>query len=304
MIGTLSTSHPVAMSCHAVGIDRTSYAHFSTDGQTIRQRKAVEDTLLRAAIEKVINTEFPKYGYRPMTKHLKRTGFVIRGKSVNRKRVLRVMGENNLLCEIKKSFINTTDSNHELLKYGNILKKEAIDITRLDQVWVSDFTYIRLPEGFCYLAVVMDAFSRKVIGYCLSKDMDVELVLTALKMAVKERKITNANDQLIHHSDQGVQYCSHEYTDLLQFHGIRISMSNLGSPWQNGRAESFFKTLKSNEVYLNDYQNIWEAKKNLFKFIEDVYNAKRLHSSLGYVPPNEYEETLKITERTQTAPLR
>ncbi len=301
MIETLSISHSASMSCQAVGIDRTSYAHFSGDGQTIRQRKAVEDTLLRDAIEKVINTEFPKYGYRPMTKHLKRIGFVIRGKPVNRKRVLRVMRENNLLCEIKKSFINTTDSNHDLLKYPNILKKEKVEMSHLDQVWVSDFTYIRLPEGFCYLAVVLDAFSRKVIGYCLSKDMDVELVLTALKMALKERRITNAHDQIIHHSDQGVQYCSHEYTELLKFHGIRISMSNLGSPWQNGRAESFFKTLKTNEVYLNDYQNIWEAKKNLFKFIEDVYNAKRLHSSLGYVPPNEFEEQLKITERIQTA---
>jgi transposase InsO family protein len=143
------------------------------------------------------------------------------------------------------------------------LKKEQIEIGHLNQVWASDFTYIRLPEGFVYLAVVLDAHSRKVIGYCLSKDMDTELVLTALNMAIRERRVTNAKDQLIHHSDQGVQYCSHEYTDLLKFHGIRISMSNLGSPWQNGRAESFFKTLKSNEVYLNEYQNIYEAKQNL-----------------------------------------
>lgn len=304
MINTLSVVHSNAMSCQAVGIDRTSYSHFRSEGETVRQRKAVEDTLLRDAIEKVINGEFPKYGYRPMTKHLRRIGFVIQGKSVNRKRVLRVMRENNLLCEIKKSFITTTDSNHPLLKYPNILKKEQIEIERLDQVWVSDFTYIRLPEGYCYLAVVMDAFSRKVIGYCLSQDMNTDLVLTALKMALKERSITNAHNQLIHHSDQGVQYCSHEYIELLQFHGIRISMSNLGSPWQNGRAESFFKTLKSNEVYLNDYQNIWEAKQNLFKFIDDVYNAKRLHSSLGYVPPNEFEALLKTTEPIQTAPLR
>jgi transposase InsO family protein len=296
--------HSDAVSCQAVGIDRTSYIHFKSEGQGVRQRRALEDTLLRDEIEKVINGEFPKYGYRPMTKHLQRTGFVIGGKPVNHKRVLRVMRENNLLCEIKKSFINTTDSNHALLKYPNILKKEQVEITRLDQVWVSDFTYIRLPEGFCYLAVAMDAFSRKVIGYCLSQDMDTHLVLTALKMALKERRITNTHDHLVHHSDQGVQYCSHEYTELLKLSGIRISMSNLGSPWQNGRAESFFKTLKSNEVYLNDYQNIWEAKQNLFKFIDDVYNAKRLHSSLGYLPPNEFEELLKTTENIQTAPLR
>lgn len=213
---------------------------------------------------------------------------------MNHKRVLRVMQENNLLCE--KSFINTTDSNHDLFKYPNILRKEKIEIRHLDQVWVSDFTYIRLPEGFCYLAVILDAFSRKVIGYCLSKDMDIGLVLTALKMAIKERRVVNADQKITHHSDHGVQYCSYEYTDLLKFHGIRISMSDLGSPWQNGRAESFFKTLKTNEVYLKDYRNIYEAKANLFKFIDDVYNAKRLHSSLDYISPNEFEEKLLTTK--------
>ena len=213
---------------------------------------------------------------------------------MNHKRVLRVMQENNLLCE--KSFINTTDSNHDLFKYPNILRKEKIEIRHLDQVWVSDFTYIRLPEGFCYLAVILDAFSRKVIGYCLSKDMDIGLVLTALKMAIKERRVVNADQKITHHSDHGVQYCSYEYTDLLKFHGIRISMSDLGSPWQNGRAESFFKTLKINEVYLKDYRNIYEAKANLFKFIDDVYNAKRLHSSLDYISPNEFEEKLLTTK--------
>jgi putative transposase len=304
MIRTLSTSHAVAVSCQAIGVDRRLYLHFVTKGHSVRQRKAVEDALLRDAIEKVINTEFPKYGYRPMTKYLKRVSFVIRGNCVNHKRVLRVMRESSLLCEIKKSFISTTDSNHQLLKYPNILKQEKSVVTRLDQVWASDFTYIRLPEGFCYLAVVLDAFSRKVIGYCLSKDMDTALVLTAIQMAIKERKIANANQKLIHHSDQGVQYCSTDYTDLLKFHGIRISMSSLGSPWQNGRVESFFKTLKTNEVYLNDYQNIHEAKTNLFKFIADVYNTKRLHSSLGYVPPNEFEKQVITTECIQTEPLR
>ena len=123
--------------------------------------------------------------------------------------------------------------------------------------------------------------------------MDTGLVVAALQMALRERRITNANQCLIHHSDQGVQYCSREYTDLLKFHGVRISMSSLGSPWQNGRVESFFKTLKNNEVYLKDYKNIYEAKANLFKFIDDVYNAKRLHSSLGYVPPDEFEQTVR-----------
>jgi len=225
-----------------------------------------------------------------MTKQLRRVNFRIDEKFVNHKRVLRVMRENNLLVEIKKAFINTTDSNHNLRKHSNILKKEKIKPTGLDQVWVSDITYIRLPEGFVYLAIILDAYSRKVIGYCLSRNINKQLVIEALKMAIKERKITNANNKLIHHSDQGVQYCSHDYTNLLEFHGIKISMSNTGSPWENGIAESFFKTLKTNEVYLNDYQNIWEAKNNLFNFIDQVYNSRRLHSSLGYLPPDEFEQ--------------
>ena len=292
MIDTLSASHPSSTICQAVGISRRLYYHYETLDIDRQKQKEREDTLIRDEVEKLIK-EFPKYGYRMMTRQLKRQGFKIQSQVVNHKCVLRVMRENNLLAEIKKSFINTTDSNHDLTKYPNLLKQENVVINRLDQVWNTDFTYIRLPEGFCYLAVVLDAFSRKVIGYCLSKDMDTALVVTALQMALKERRITNANDQLIHHSDQGVQYCSHEYTDLLKFHGIRISMSSLGSPWQNGRAESFFKTLKNNEVYLNDYQNIYEAKERLFKFIDDVYNAKRLHSSLGYLPPDEFEQNAR-----------
>lgn len=303
MIETLALHHPITVSCQAMGVPLCSYHHYVTSSKTVREKKAAEDTLIRAEVEKLINGDCSKYGYRMMTKQLKHDGFKINGKTVNNKRVLRIMRENNLLCEIKKSFINTTDSNHKLLKYPNILKAEKVVVSHLDQVWQSDFTYIRLPEGFCYLAVILDAYSRKVIGYCLSKDMDTELVLTALKMAIKERRITNADGKIIHHSDQGVQYCSYDYTELLKFHGIRISMSDLGSPWQNGKAESFFKTLKSNEVYLNDYQNIYEAKANLFKFINDVYNAKRLHSSLGYMSPNEFEQQLLTKKSAQTASL-
>lgn len=304
MIETLSSSHAITVSCQAMSTPFRSYYHFSTGGKRVRECKAIEDTCIRDEVEKLINGDCSKYGYRMMTKQLKKDGFRLRGESVNHKRVLRVMRENNLLCEIKKSFINTTDSTHDFFKYPNILKKEKVEVARLDQVWNCDFTYIRLPEGFCYLAVILDGFSRKVIGYCLSKDMDTQLVVTALHMAITERRVVNADQKIIHHSDQGVQYCSREYTDLLKFHGIRISMSNLGSPWQNGRAESFFKTLKTNEVYVKDYQNIYEAKANLFRFIDDVYNAKRLHSSLGYISPNEFEEQqLLTTQSGQTAPI-
>lgn len=294
MIKQLNNNYSVTATCAALGINHSNYQYFLTITQDLDDRKKMEDDLIRDAIENLINLPASsRYGYRPMTHQLKRDGFQINGKSVNHKRVLRIMRDNNLLCEIKKAFINTTDSNHNLKKYSNLLKKENINVTRLDQVWVSDITYIKLPTGFVYLAVIIDAYSRKVIGYCLSKNIDKDLALKALRMALRERRITNANNKLIHHSDQGVQYASKAYTDLLKFHGIRISMSRAGCPWENGVAESFFKTLKTNEVYLNDYQNIYEAKDNLFRFINKVYNQERLHSSLGYLPPCEFEELVK-----------
>jgi transposase InsO family protein len=258
--------------------------------------KELGDLRIRDEIEKIIK-EFPKYGYRPMTKELERSGFKINELAPNHKRVLRVMRENNLLCEIKKSFISTTDSDHNFKKYPNLLKKEKIEVTGINQVWVSDITYVRLPEGFIYLAVILDAYSRKVIGYCLSVNIDTDLVVTALEMAIRERRIIDAENKLIHHSDKGVQYASKTYTKKLKSVKIRISMSGTGKPWENGIAESFFKTLKTNEVYLNDYQNIYEAKTNLFRFLNDVYNEKRLHSSLGYLPPNEFEELEKSEKK-------
>lgn len=294
MIQQLSNNYSATATCAVLGINHSNYQHFLKVTRDLSHKKKLEDDLIRDEIEKLINKPASsRYGYRPMTYQLKRDGFRVNKKAVNHKRVLRIMKENNLLVEIKKAFINTTDSDHNFKKYLNLLKKEKIKATRLDQVWVSDMTYIKLPSGFVYLAVIIDAFSRKVIGYCLSKNIDTDLALGALKMALKNRKITNANQQLIHHSDQGVQYASKAYTDLLKFYGVRISMSNPGCPWENGMAESFFKTLKTNEVYLSDYQNIWEAKSNLFTFINQVYNQERLHSSLGYLPPCEFEKLIK-----------
>ncbi|MBD3279282.1 MAG: IS3 family transposase [Candidatus Pacebacteria bacterium] len=290
MITHLKTHYSTTAICGVLGANHSNYQHYLNHTRDLDKQKDLEDTLIRDEIEKLINKPASsRYGYKPMTKQLRRDSFKINDQFVNHKRVLRIMRENNLLCEIKKSFINTTNSDHTLKTYSNILKKERSEVTRPDQVWASDITYIRLPEGFVYLSAIIDLFSRKIIGYCLSKHIDSDLVISALKMAIKERKINNAHQALIHHSDQGVQYCSHDYTNLLDFHDIRISMSNPGSPWQNGFAESFFKTLKTNEVYLNDYQNIWEAKQNLFKFIDQIYNQERLHSSLGYLPPSEFE---------------
>jgi putative transposase len=312
MMNQLVTHHPINTACMTLDVARSSYQHYLNRSEPLSLQRELEDNLIRDELEKLVNKRASsKYGYRMMSRQLRRNGFKINDRFVNHKRILRVMRENSLLCEIKKSFINTTDSDHSLKKYGNLLKSEQVRITRPDQVWVSDITYIKLPEGFVYLSVIIDAFTRKVIGYCLSKNIDKDLVLEALRMAIRERKITNAHGKIIHHSDQGVQYCSHEYTRLLEFHGIRISMSAAGSPWQNGIAESFFKTLKSNEVYLNDYQNIYEAKENLFKFIDEIYNEERLHSSLGYLPPSEFEQQFwqkasrkNINNYVQTADLR
>lgn len=272
---------------------KTSYYHWLTNSLDYQRRKQAEDVLIRDEVEKII-LDMPGYGYRPTTRQLKKNKFKIKGKFVNHKRVLRIMRENNLLCQIKKQWIATTDSKHDLLVYPNLIKEPKFIPTDINQLWVADITYIKLLTQFIYLATLLDVYSRKAIGWCLSEHIDHTLALEALKMALKERKLADAKEKLIHHSDKGVQYCSHAYTDLLKFHGIKISMSSKGAPWENAFAESFFKTLKTNEVYLNEYEDILEAKDNIFNFIKKVYNQKRLHSSLDYQSPDEFEKKLKF----------
>ena len=228
------------------------------------------------------------YGYRRITHALKRQGVI-----VNHKRVLRILRESDLLCRPLKGFIVTTDSKHRFPVYPNLYQNQWPDAP--NRIWVADITYIRLPLGFVYLAVILDVFSRKVIGWALSRSLEASLVIEALQMALRDRKPPPG---LIHHSDRGVQYASHEYTDLLKQHGFRISMSRKGNPYDNAVAESFFKTLKKEEVYLSDYQTPAEAQRQIGRFIDDVYNRKRLHSALGYRPPAEYE--LQYNQ-TQTA---
>jgi len=238
-----------------------------------------EETALRDRIEEVI-LEFPGYGYRRVTHTLQREG-----RLVNHKRVLRIMKEESLLCRIKKSFvIKTTNSRHHFPVYPNLLAK--LDLSAPDQAWVSDFTYIRLRSAFVYLACILDAFSRRCIGWYLSRDMTTQMTLMALRRAIHER---HPQPGLIHHSDRGVQYASHEYTDQLKQIHAQISMSSVDNPYDNAKAESFFKTLKQEEVYLKEYRSFEEAEANLEVFLEQVYNMKRLHSSLGYLPPVEFE---------------
>ena len=253
-------------------LHRSTYYYESRDTEA-------EDQSIREEIERVIE-EFPKYGYRRVTKELKRKGYPI-----NHKRTQRIMGKYELQCKIKKRFITTTDSNHPYRKYPNLIRD--LIVTRLNQIWVADMTYIRFLTGFVYLAVILDAFSRKVIGYAISKRIDRWLTLAALKMAISTRKPPKG---CIHHSDQGVQYSVEDYTDYLTLHQFKISMSRKGNPYDNAMAESFMKTLKSEEVYLSEYHSYPDIVKNVFRFIESVYNQKRLHSSIGYVPRNEFED--------------
>ncbi len=267
--------------CAAVGAGRTWW--YTRPAATAL---AARDAALRDATERIV-LEFPGYGYRRVTKALQRAGWAI-----NHKRVLRVMREEALLCQLERQFVRTTDSGHALRTYPNLLGDLAT--TRPDQAWVADITYIRLPTTFAYLACVLDAWSRRCVGWHLSRAIDTTLTLAALDQALTRRQPAPG---LIHHSDRGVQYASAAYIARLNDAGAQVSMSAVGNPYENAKAESFFKTLKREEVSLNHYQTFHDAEENVGRFIGDVYNAKRLHSSLGYLPPVEFEDEYVTRQR-------
>jgi len=227
-----------------------------------------------------IAVESPAYGYRRMTRELQQRGF-----DINHKRVLRMMREDNLLCVRRRSFVVTTDSRHNLPVYPNLAAQ--IVPTAINQLWVADITYIRLRTEFVYLAVVLDAFSRRVIGWALGRTLEAELAAAALRMALMERRPQTG---LVHHSDRGVQYASQAYTKLLKQNQAQISMSRKGNPYDNAACESFMKTLKYEEVYRTEYRDFQEAHSCIGEFLERIYNRRRLHSALGYVPPAEFEQ--------------
>lgn len=261
-----------------MNLPRSSYYYQS-------KNETVTDQPIISRIEEIAE-EFGGYGYRRITAQLHREGI-----QVNHKKVLRIMRQRGLLCKPKRRYVRTTDSNHRYRVYPNLLQE--CTVTAINQVWIADIAYIRILTAFVYLALILDLFSRKAIGYAISRNIDTALSLEALQMAIANRTPPRG---VIHHSDQGVQYAANDYVDLLETHGFRISMARKGNPYDNAVAESFIKTLKTEEVYLWEYQTLADVKRRLPYFIEQVYNQKRLHSSLGYRPPDEYEEIFLKTK--------
>jgi len=254
-----------------------------------------EETAVRDAIQKVaLENRF--YGYRRVARELHKAGLV-----VNHKRVLRLMRRDNLLCLRKRPFVPmTTDSRHEWRVVPNLVRD--LVLTDLNQLWVADITYVRLAEEFAFLAVVLDAFSRRVIGWALDTHVRASLAAEALQMAIAARRPAPAS--LIHHSDRGVQYACNEYTSVLEAHGIEPSMSRVGNPYDNAKAESFMKTLKHEEVDGRAYRNLSQARDGIGAFIENVYNRRRLHSALAYRSPAEFEVNLHPQGASMTSASR
>jgi putative transposase len=263
----------VATACELAQVSRAGFYRGYVEHAPRQAEVALRDAIQRAALQN------PFYGYRRVTAELQHQGWV-----VNHKCVLRLTRLDNLLSLRRRKFVLTSDSRHCYGLYANLA--ESVKLVTVNQLWVADITYIRLRESFIYLAVVLDAFSRKVLGWELGETLETSLPLAALDRALANRVIPAG---MVHHSDRGLQYASKEYIDRLLQHGFLISMSRVGSPWENAKAESFMKTLKCEEVHLRKYRDLQDARTSIGHFLEDVYNCKRLHSALGYQSPVAFE---------------
>jgi putative transposase len=277
--------------CRLAGVSRAGYYRHWAASAPRQEETAIRDAVQRTALAN------RRYGYRRITQHLHRAGLL-----VNHKRVLRLMRKDNLLCLRRRPFVPiTTDSRHEWRVVPNLAR--GLVLSGLDQLWVADITYVRLQEEFAFLAVVLDAHSRRVVGWALEAHLRASLAITALQMALHTRR--PAPGSLLHHSDRGVQYACREYTGLLEAHDIQPSMSRIGNPYDNAKAESFMKTLKQEEVDGRAYRDVRHAREAIGNFIEDIYNRRRLHSALAYRPPVEFEATLPpvaaVTQQPQLA---
>jgi len=264
--------------CALAGVSRASYYRHWRRVAPRREQIELRDVLQRLAVA------HRHYGYRRLNALLRREGW-----AVNHKRVLRLMRTDNLLCLRRRAFVPaTTDSRHDWRVVPNLAR--GMQVTGLDQLWVADITYLRLLEEFAFLAVVIDAFSRRVVGWAVEVHLRAALAVTALQMALSARRPQPG--QLIHHSDRGVQYACAEYSALLAAHGIQPSMSRVGSPYDNAKAESFMSTLKREEVDGRAYRTAHEARRSIGSFIEEIYNRQRLHSALIYLAPADFEATV------------
>jgi transposase InsO family protein len=267
MIVALQGAYPVQKACQMLTFPRSNYYYTPKVNE--------EEQRLRQAIQ-IAAGEWPTYGYRRITAQLNRQGW-----AVNHKRIYRLMGQMGIKRVKKAQKRHTTNSQHPFPRYPNLV--QGLTITFPDQVWAADITYIRLRKGFVYLAVIIDLFTRSIRGWNMSRSLDQTLTLLALQKALQEHKPT------IHHSDQGLQYAAIEYVETLQKNGVKISMAEIGEPTQNGYAERLLRTIKEEEVDLSDYQDFQECWQNIDRFLNDVYMYKRIHSSLGYLTPVEFE---------------
>jgi len=284
MQGSLS----IERMCYLAQVSRTGFY------RSFREKLPMEEEMeVRSAIQQITVEHRRRYGYRRITVELRR-----RGMQVNHKRVLRLMREDNLLAVQPRAFKVTTDSRHDLEVHLNLA--DRMKLTGIDQLWVADITYIRLKTEFVYLAVILDRFSRKVVGWALDRTLASRLATRALEEAITARKPPPG---LVHHSDRGVQYASDEYMQVLEEHRIVPSMSRPANPYDNASCESFMKTLKREEIYANKYRDIEHLRINLELFIQQYYNRHRLHSALGYRPPEEFEEAMISTKTSEGATM-